>query len=437
VFYPHPEGNWHVLPVLAGAAALLSASGLALWQARRRPWLLVGWLWFVTALLPVIGLAQGGKQAWADRFCYWPHVGLFVAVVWGLAGLAGRLRVPAAAAALAAGLALAALAVLTREQVGYWHDTETLWVRDLAVAEDNALAHQHLTVLYLKLGRLDRAAEQAAEAVRLRPDVPALNYSLGVALMTLGRDDEADQALVEAVRHAPDSAGAWHNLGVARLREGRPEEAAHSLSQALTLAPASADTEAILGLALWRSGRREEAMRAFQAALELDPDSADAWHGLGVARLTQGRPAEAAEALTRSLRLNPGLVGAYADLGLALGRLGRWNQAAGCHRRAVALEEAVEEQLREVHGRVSAPEAIPQLVLYRCRLAFALDHRGDRPAADAAYREALRRDPAWPQELQARARQLADDPDEGRRDPLLAAEMSAQAERGAELAAGE
>jgi tetratricopeptide (TPR) repeat protein len=437
VLYPHPKGNWHVLPVLAGVAVLLGGTLLALGQGRRRPWLLVGWLWFVGALVPVIGLAQGGTQAWADRFSYWPHVGLFVVVVWGLGELAGRLRVPAAVTAIAAALALAALAVLTREQVGYWQDTETVWAHDLAAAGDNSLAHEHLTAYYLKTGRPDRAVEQAAHAVCLRPDAPALNYSLGVALMALGRDDEADRALVEAVRHAPDSADAWHNLGVARLRQGRPEQAAHSLSRALALAPDSADTEASLGLALWRSGRREEGLRALQAALQLDPDSADAWRSLGVARLAQGRPAEAAEALARSLRLQPELIGAYSELGLAFGRLGRWDQAAACHGRAVAMVNEVEEQLRELHGRVPAPDTIPQPVLFRCRLGFALDHLGERTSADAAYRDALRCDRSWPQQLRARARQLADDPEEGRRDPFLAAELSAQAERGAELAAAE
>ena len=92
--YPHPYDHWSPAAALAGAAALLSLTALSVWQARRRPWLITGWLWFVVALVPVIGLAQGGKQAWADRFSYWPHIGLFVAVVWGLGECVERCASP-------------------------------------------------------------------------------------------------------------------------------------------------------------------------------------------------------------------------------------------------------------------------------------------------------------------------------------------------------
>src|SRR5262249_28967203 len=93
--YPHPYANWSLRPALAGSGVLVGVTALALWQARRRPWLIVGWLWFVGTLLPVTGLAQGGAQAWADRFSYWPHIGLFAAVSYTLADLSERRRVPA------------------------------------------------------------------------------------------------------------------------------------------------------------------------------------------------------------------------------------------------------------------------------------------------------------------------------------------------------
>src|SRR4029077_18246534 len=104
--YPHPYGNWSLPHTVAGAVTLLLLTALALWQARRRPWLLVGWLWFVGTLLPVIGLSQGGPQAWADRFTYWPHIGLLLALVWTLGEIVQRLRIPAAVSATVAALAL-------------------------------------------------------------------------------------------------------------------------------------------------------------------------------------------------------------------------------------------------------------------------------------------------------------------------------------------
>lgn len=93
ILYPHPRGNWTLLPVLMGATLLLFLTPFCWWQRQRRPWLIVGWLWFIGTLLPVIGFVQGGRQGWADRFTYWPHIGLFVALVWGLAELCERGRI--------------------------------------------------------------------------------------------------------------------------------------------------------------------------------------------------------------------------------------------------------------------------------------------------------------------------------------------------------
>jgi protein O-mannosyl-transferase len=168
--YPHPYRNWSAAQALAGVACLLSLTALALWQARRRPWLVVGWLWFVGALVPVIGLAQGGAQAWADRFSYWPHVGLFVAVAWGIGDLAERVRLPRPAWAAAGALALGALAALTWVQVGHWHNSTTLWEHALAVTEDNDRAHQYLAQSYRQEGRLEEAALHIAEAARIQHD---------------------------------------------------------------------------------------------------------------------------------------------------------------------------------------------------------------------------------------------------------------------------
>jgi hypothetical protein len=168
VLYPHPYRSWSPAQALAGAGWLLALTALALWQARRRPWLLVGWLWFVGMLVPVIGLAQGGAQAWADRFSYWPHVGLFVALVWGLGELAERARVPRPVCAAAGALVLGALAALTWAQVGYWRDSLTLWAHAVAVTKDNDRAHQFLSNCYRKQGRQEDAERHLVEAARIQ-----------------------------------------------------------------------------------------------------------------------------------------------------------------------------------------------------------------------------------------------------------------------------
>jgi hypothetical protein len=168
VLYPHPYHNWSPVSALLGAGMLLSLTALALWQAGRRPWLIVGWLWFVGTLVPVIGLAQGGVQAWADRFSYWPHIGLFIAIVWAAGELVGRFRIPAAVVGTTAGLVLGSLGVLTSVQVGYWQDSRTLWEHTLAVTKDNDRAHERAALCYRRLGRLDEAEFHTRMAIRIQ-----------------------------------------------------------------------------------------------------------------------------------------------------------------------------------------------------------------------------------------------------------------------------
>jgi hypothetical protein len=165
--YPHPYANWSLWSALAGAGVLLGLTALALWQARRRPWLIVGWLWFVGTLVPVIGLAQGGAQAWADRFSYWPHIGLFAAVSYGLADLIDRLHVPARVAGAVGALVLGCLAALTWVQVGHWRDSAALWEHTLAVTRDNERAHTYLAIYYRNHGQPEKAAAHVAEVHRL------------------------------------------------------------------------------------------------------------------------------------------------------------------------------------------------------------------------------------------------------------------------------
>jgi protein O-mannosyl-transferase len=168
VMYPHPRGDWSPLEALAGVGVLTALTALCWWQRRRRPWLLVGWLWFAGTLVPVIGLAQGGKQAWADRFSYWPHIGLFLAVAWEIGDLVERWHIPSLVAGAAGALVLGSLAALTWVQVGYWRSSVTLWEHALAVTRNNDYVHEHLSQAYLRVGRTDEAKFHLEEATRIQ-----------------------------------------------------------------------------------------------------------------------------------------------------------------------------------------------------------------------------------------------------------------------------
>jgi tetratricopeptide (TPR) repeat protein len=218
--YPHPGRDWSVPAALAGAAAVLALTAACFWQAGRRPWLIVGWLWFLGSLVPVLGWAQNGEQAWADRFTYWPHIGLLIAVVWAVAEAAASLRVPAAVVGTAGALVLGGLAALTAVQVGYWHDSVTLWQHALAVTQDNYVAHESLGRLYQEAGELELAREHFAEAVRIRPRTPTYQYLLGNLLYDMHQDEAAEAHLQTAVELDPNFFLAQERLSQVRSRRG-------------------------------------------------------------------------------------------------------------------------------------------------------------------------------------------------------------------------
>jgi hypothetical protein len=177
ILYPHPGSNWTLLPVLAGAVVLLGVTLLARRRASDSPWLLVGWLWFVVCLLPVIGLAQGGRQGWADRFSYFPHIGLFLALVWGVAELATRLRLSATVRASAGAFVLGCLLWLTQIQVGHWRNPLTLWQQVVAVTRDHDFAHEQLAKAYFSQGQREEGQYHILTAVRIQHQRMGLHFT--------------------------------------------------------------------------------------------------------------------------------------------------------------------------------------------------------------------------------------------------------------------
>jgi tetratricopeptide (TPR) repeat protein len=447
LFYPHPHADWAWGPVLGWGAALLAVTAAVLAGARRRPWLAVGWLWFVGTLVPVIGLVQIGGQAHADRYAYVPHIGLFVAVVWGAAALRARLGVPAAVGVLAAGAWLATLAALTWVQLGYWRDARTVWEHALAVDAANARARQDLARDLFKqaqrlAGRgwaekdpalLDRSQENYAQAVQVHPDDVALRQNF--ALLLTGRGEfaaAAEQFEAAAARLVPkptdDRQGlalarlraglVWHNLGVVRLRLGQAVLAEQAFRRALACNPPAANTRAQQGTALWEQGRHAEAVAAWEEARRAEPHEPEALTGLAREQLRQGQPGPAAALLEAAIKGEPSPL-RWSLLGVARGRAGQGPQAVEAHTRAVRDEEA--------RGRLLARPAPADLALYTRRLAHALWAAGRADDAAGAYARALALEPGWRQAAAQRAWRLATDADPGRRDPAEALELAEQA----------
>ena len=337
-FYPYPRA----VPIWQAAGAALVLAGVSIWTARefgRRPYLAVGWYWYLVTLLPVIGLVQVGAQARADRYMYVPMVGLLVMAVWGAKDVVLRAwprgRVPAGALA---GAALLAYGAAAWAQTGYWQSSGTLFRHALEVTKQNYLAEHNLGVYLLEQpDRLADATAHLEQAVRLNPDSVRAHSDLGNALSRL--PDRLQEAIGEyraALRIDPDSPIPYNNLGntlahTGRLQEAIAEyqtalrlkpdyaEARANLAAALEAGPDSAERHYNLGVSLSQQGRAAEAVAEFEGALRLKPNYADAENNLGVT-LTRMPPrsGEATAHFQAALRLRPDYADAHYNLGIAL-----------------------------------------------------------------------------------------------------------------------
>ena len=180
LFYPHSTGLPPLWQVVSGAVCMLAITVLVIANARRHRYLLVGWLWFVGTLVPMIGLVQVGRQAMADRYAYLSFIGLFIMVCWGVADWTQQLHPAPAWLAAASLTVLLALAAVTHRQIGYWKDSYALWSRSLQITGPNDVAESDLGVMLMNGGRLDEALPHLRKAVALKPLSPINNLNLGI-----------------------------------------------------------------------------------------------------------------------------------------------------------------------------------------------------------------------------------------------------------------
>jgi protein O-mannosyl-transferase len=279
VYYPYPVS----LPMVWVAGSILCLAGisaLTLQLARRHRYLLVGWLWYLGMLVPVIGLVQVGGQSRADRYTYVPLVGILMMVAWGVPDLLARWQQLRKAVPAAAMVVALACAVVARRQVGYWQDPITLWTHTLAVTTGNFPAHNNLGLALAGQGKFDDAVFHYREALRIKPDYAVGHLNLGAALASQGKIDEAIATTREAVRIQPDYADAYYNLGVALAFQGKIDEAISEYLEALRMEPGHAERHAEVAALLAKTGKIEEARQHYEMALQLNPGDQQARQAL-------------------------------------------------------------------------------------------------------------------------------------------------------------
>ena len=302
VFYPHLGSHLPVGLAIVAAGLLLGLTILMLGQARR-PYLAVGWLWYLGTLVPVIGLVQVGRQAVADRYTYIPLIGLFVLLVWGIDDFLERQRRVRLAAVPVIAAVLAACLMLTWRQLPVWRNNTTLWRHALNIIP-SGIAHEGLARALEKEGRIDEARREYAEALRCEPTAPAYN-NVGVFLARHGWTEEALEHFAQALALYPDHPKAHCNMGQILLQQGKLEEARRHLAEAVRLDPSFATSHYYLGVVLERQGRFREAEDELIQALKKKPSSANACYHLGVVLEGQGQFRYAAKYFADALQRDP------------------------------------------------------------------------------------------------------------------------------------
>jgi tetratricopeptide (TPR) repeat protein len=372
VFYPFPK-NIPPLWELAAAFLLLAVitGGVAAF-GRKRPWLLVGWLWYLGMLVPVIGVVQVGAAAHADRNTYLPHIGLYLLLTWAAADLSVRWRCRRLVQGGCAAAVLAALFWCAQLQASYWRSSELLWKHTLSCTSGNYLAHFNLGNDLVKNDRPDEAIAQFREAVKFQPAGCDCHYNLANALLRRGNLDDAIDQFRKSLEITPDHAEALNNLGNALAGTGADQDAIAQYQRALQIQPDYADARLNLGRVLLRAGQLDEAGAQFRKLLESKPGDAEFRHDLGEALLLKGDfdgamscfeattakgadPAArwrvagddflqredwaaAIACYRRATVLNPRTTDAWADLGMACYKKGAGKEAIEAWQQALAID---------------------------------------------------------------------------------------------------
>jgi protein O-mannosyl-transferase len=305
-FYPYPHNGLPPWEVVLAGMLLAGLSAVALWQQRKQPWILMGWLWYLAMLLPVAGIIQVGVQAHADRYTYLPQIGIYVAVTWLAAEWGTKWGEGQVALASLMTAMLAVLMICAWQQAAYWENSETLWTHALACTTGNGLAHNNLGVVLDKNGKTDEAISHFQDALQINPDYAEFHNNFGHAL----REEE------------------------------RVDEAITQYQKALQLYPGYAEAQFNLGNALDQIGKLDDAITHYQAALQIKPDYADAQFNLGNALLQKGRADEAVTHLQKALEINPDNAGIHQNLGLCFFYLGRMDEALSQDQEALQIEPA-------------------------------------------------------------------------------------------------
>ncbi len=276
VFYPHPGSSFSVAELIISAVLLAAISVLAVALAKRKKYLIVGWLWYLITLVPVVGIVQVGRQQMADRYTYVPLIGIFVIIAFGAADIVRQLKIQKIVTVIAVAIVLPALGVVTRVNLAHWRNSVTLFEHAVAVTESNSMAQSQLGAAYLRSNKYDRAIELFGLVLAVDPNDAAARGNLGAALYRKGQYDRAAGEFQRALELKPDMLEARMNLATVLARQGKLEEATEQVRRALQSRPDFAPAHLNIAMLLSEQGQIQSALEHLDKVLQIDPKSSEA-----------------------------------------------------------------------------------------------------------------------------------------------------------------
>ena len=280
-------GGWALFWALV---FLLSVTALSLLHMKTAPYVMVGWLWFLGTLIPVIGLVATGPQYLADRYMYISIIGLFVIIVWGTRDLLQRLpHSKRLAIPVGIGVVLA-LSVFSWRQAEYWKNSIELFSHTLAVTRNNEKAHNNLGTALARMSDYEGSVSHFKKALELNAGKTVHHYyhNLATSLMNLERWDEAEACIDAAIQMDPQNSNLYLNKGLVSSRQKKFQQAAEQIKKALEIDPRNVPAHYNLGVVYLETGQTDRAISEIQAALRLNPQYTQARRLLN--RLEVGRP---------------------------------------------------------------------------------------------------------------------------------------------------
>jgi protein O-mannosyl-transferase len=335
-FYPHPhEAFWG--RAIVCYALLIAATVLAIYYGtRERKYLLVGWLWYLGTLVPVIGMVQVGDQSHADRYTYVPLIGLLVMIAWFLGDACRKKAELVRPAATITLIVIAALAAVSFRQVGFWKDDITLFSRTVRVTENNYVMLTNLGVAYSTKDDLDRAADSFSKSLAIRPNEAYTHHGLGVVLLKKKDFLGAIECFKRAIELKPEFKEAYMHSAKAYLTIGKPAEAVTYAQKVVELDPEWPDAHVQLAASLCEAGQIDKAEEECRVALKLNPRLAMAHFTLAGVYVKRGDFEHAAEQYRQSISIEPDF-SAWNNLGNTLLHLNNLKEAEASYRESIRL----------------------------------------------------------------------------------------------------